>query len=372
LVNKKKVDVDLTLEKYSHLYESVSSEKTTPVVAPEKTRHQGRGTYEWITSDSEHAESPVRRLVSSSPQIECSNSAVYQKAKTIISGYRHQDARRPPARRRHDNRDLEDKDADAPKNHQRRHNHPMVATNNGIAADHVNKMVNLNDGSRRADTKDEDDRKRQLLFKYRNLKKLYPANDFPDFNMLSDHDKIKNAYESRVKNLAMDSAVESYKSYLVMGFVGCELTLARIGFDMEGYTQYQMSCMNKYNTLLVELGEKSYVPATVSRWPVELRLVGLVLFQTTVFVVSKVVSAKMNFDILKIINHGGSTLKNSREDVNSSGVFSGGNTPRRRTNSPLIFIPKTGSEKASARRQSSSTSESRMKGPNTAERDKNF
>jgi hypothetical protein len=185
-------------------------------------------------------------------------------------------------------------------------------------------------------SKEEDDKKRELLFKFHRLKKTYPAAQIPDFNMMSNHDNMRRTYETTVKNLAVDSTVESYKSYLMMGFMGCEIVLGKIGFDMEGYTQQQTLCMNKYEKLLIELGEKSYVPSAINRWPVEIRIMVLILFQTTLFIVSKIIAKKTNVNILQMYNSvNGTTESQYRQsygDSRSSGFASGGS-------SPLTFIP---------------------------------
>jgi len=170
---------------------------------------------------------------------------------------------------------------------------------------------------------------------------------------------MRRTYDSTVKNLAIDSTVETYKSYLMMGFMGCEIVLGKVGFDMEGYTQQQTLYINKYEKLLIELGEKSYVPSSINKWPVEIRLMALVLFQTTIFIISKIIAKKTNVNILQMYNNinGAYESQQSRNnklynDSSSSGFVSGGS-------SPLTFIPKT-------KRTSSTTSEGRMKGPSAS------
>lgn len=183
--------------------------------------------------------------------------------------------------------------------------------------------------------------------------------------MFDDYDTIKTEYEDLLKTVAIKSKIQTSESYLMIGFACCEMVLAKVGFDMEGYSAYQAQCMDKYKTLLEELGEKSYVPPTVSRWPVEIRLIGLILFQTTMFVVSKVVFKKTNLDILSILAV--NTAKAKKEDSpktqsvdrRSSGFES-------TTDLDFKFISKSTTEKGDDRPSSSNASDkSRMKGPTT-------
>jgi hypothetical protein len=72
-------------------------------------------------------------------------------------------------------------------------------------------------------------------------------------------------------------------------------------FDMKGFTQHQIMNMNNYERLLIELGEKSYVP-TDSDWPVEVRLLIMVLIQAAVFVLGKVIMNKTGSNVLSMFN----------------------------------------------------------------------
>jgi hypothetical protein len=210
--------------------------------------------------------------------------------------------------------------------------------------------------------RDEDDAKRELLFKFNRLRKTYPKVDMPEFNMMSNLDTVKRTYDNTVKNLAIDSTVETYKSYLMMGFFGCEIVLGKVGFDMEGYSQQQTLYMSKYEKLLIELGEKSYVPSSINKWPVEIRLMVLVLFQTTIFVVSKIIAKKTNVNVLQMYNNingvynTDSPKRKVEEGLSSSGFVSGGS-------SPLTFIPRK-PQPAYGSRPTSVT----MRGPSSASR----
>ena len=114
---------------------------------------------------------------------------------------------------------------------------------------------------------------------------------------------MQKAYDDTVRRLSLDSTVESYKTYLVYGFMGCEFVFGNfLGFDMQGFTQQQIVSMNSYEKLLIELGEKSYVP-TGSKWPVELRLFMMIIMNAAFFVVSKMIMKKTGSNLMGMINN---------------------------------------------------------------------
>ena len=66
-------------------------------------------------------------------------------------------------------------------------------------------------------------------------------------------------------------------------FLVIELLATQVlGLPCNGYTMAQMRSMSKYERLLIELGEKWYVPGG-SDWPVEYRIIFLALFNALVF-----------------------------------------------------------------------------------------
>jgi hypothetical protein len=416
LANKKKINTALAAEKYIHYYEpivssedsftgfkpipritSVSKEnfENTDVhnnqnVQPQLNR---KNTFMWESSASMEPSPIVKRKinrpVSSSPQVNSISSTRYKKIKkSIVSSY-YKTAKNDYSSSKE--RRVDDlATADDQRSSHRQLPSGKLATNevysgpsvlrSGEAAKYKTQPISHNDNNQQPPPikeikktfgedkpnfynienyetiKDEDDQKRELLFKFHRLKKTYPKVNLPDFNMMSNHDNMKRTYDSTVKNLVIDSTVETYKSYLMMGFMGCEIVLGKIGFDMEGYTQQQTLYMNKYEKLLIELGEKSYVPSSINKWPVEIRLMALVLFQTTIFIVAKIIAKKTNVNLLQMynsVNGAYETQQKHKEQLNtsSSGFVSGGS-------SPLTFIPKT-------KRTTSTNSDggNRMRGP---------
>jgi len=374
LVNKKKVNITLSSEKYIHHYEPIISSEDSPTslkpiprITSVSKKDQSvdnhdhnlpqnrlsKGTFIWQSSDSmEPSPIVVKRTtkpVSSSPPQEGSISSTrYRKVKkSIISSYEKKENYEPQRQ----NYQQHDKEELKPPYNQQQPSTKEIKQKFGTQQPNI---TNLEDYD---NLKDEDDQKRELLFKFHRLKKTYPKVNLPEFNMMSNHENMKRTYETTVKNLTIDSTVETYKSYMMMGFMGCEVVLGKIGFDMEGYTQQQTLYMNSYEKLLIELGEKSYVPSSINKWPVEIKLASLFLFQTTIFIGSKIIAKKTNVNILQMYNsaNGVYEAKISRPQsmgngVSSSGFASGGS-------SPLTFIPKT-------KRIPSTTSEGgRMKGP---------
>ena len=149
---------------------------------------------------------------------------------------------------------------------------------------------------------EEEDLKRELLFKFELLKKYYKNSNVPEFSIHSDYNTMSKTYEMAVRRLSLDSTVESYKSYLVYGFIGIEMIFGTwLKFDMKGFSQHQISNMHTYEKLLVELGEKSYVPGD-SKWPVELRLLFTIVIQAGLFILGKLMMKKTGTNVMNMMN----------------------------------------------------------------------
>jgi len=152
------------------------------------------------------------------------------------------------------------------------------------------------------DFEDDEDKKRELLFKFDLLKKSYKGQNVPEFTIHSDYKTMERTYEHTVKKLSLDSTVETYKTYLIGGFMVVEYVFGSwLKFDMQGFTQQQILSMSSYEKLLIELGEKSYVPEG-SNWPVELRLLFLIIINAAFFIISKLILRKTGSNLMNMVN----------------------------------------------------------------------
>ena len=165
---------------------------------------------------------------------------------------------------------------------------------------------------------DETNKKRELLFRFDILKRSYKGSNIPEYSEYTDLITLQKSYDDTVRRLSLDSNVENYKKYLIGGFMAVEYVFGMwFKFDMKGFTQQQMVSMNSYERLLIELGEKSYIEAE-SSWPVEARLLSMIIINAVVFIVSKMVFNKTGANLLNMMNSvsnfgfgGGSNSNNS-------------------------------------------------------------
>jgi hypothetical protein len=151
---------------------------------------------------------------------------------------------------------------------------------------------------------EEEDKKRELMFKFDLLKKSYPtsAAAVPEYTIHSDLREMQKSYDVSVRRLSLDSTVENYKQYLLGGFMLVEFVFGNfLGFDMQGFTQQQIIGMHNYERLLIELGEKSYVPSG-SRWPVELRLLFVIIMNAGFFIVGKMILRRTGANLMGMMN----------------------------------------------------------------------
>ena len=142
---------------------------------------------------------------------------------------------------------------------------------------------------------DEEDEKRQLLFKFDLLRRQYKDSQalIPEYTIMSDLATMQKSYETILQRVVLDSSVEDYKNYFRQACFGVEWALNYFGFDISGFTADQMSKMNTYERLLVELCAKHYNPAG-SSVPVEIRLLGMIILNAALFIGMKMMVKKFD------------------------------------------------------------------------------
>lgn len=132
----------------------------------------------------------------------------------------------------------------------------------------------------------------EYIWRFRILKRQYKNANIPDYNEHSDLTQMKTSYNRTLKEVYLDEAVDTYRGYLIGGFAAMEWVCTKwMDIDLGGFTRQQTKMMPKYERLLIELGEKSY-GSWGSNLPVEIRLIGVILFNAAIFYISKVLAEK--------------------------------------------------------------------------------
>ena len=188
-----------------------------------------------------------------------------------------------------------------------------------------------------SNNEEESSKKRELLFRFDILRKSYKGAVIPEFSEYSDLGTLQKSYEDTIRRLSLDSTVDSYKKYLTYGFMITEYILGTwLKFDVEGFSQQQLVNMSSYDKLLIELGEKSYLSGQ-SSWPVELRLLFLIVINAGIFIGSKMLFAGAGKNFMNMMNSqmNSGVTQPSQTTTQSQGVNAG---KKKRMNGPSINL----------------------------------
>jgi len=172
--------------------------------------------------------------------------------------------------------------------------------NNGVVRDNKGVRDMTRGLSKQED--EEDAERRLYLDKFSILKRKYKDFKMPDFSPYSDISIMKRTYDSAVKQLHLDSTVETYKKYLIGGFTLTQFLFSKfLKIDMTGFAEQQILSMNQYEQVLVEIGEKSYFKPPSKMAP-EFKLLMLIGFNAVIFLISKMILKASGDNILSSIN----------------------------------------------------------------------
>jgi hypothetical protein len=148
----------------------------------------------------------------------------------------------------------------------------------------------------------ENTKKRDILFKFKILRKRYKEASIPEYTLYTDLKTLEREYESLTRQLSLDATVENYKKYLTIGILLVEMGFKYFGIkDIDGFAQQQLLSMNQYEQLLFEIGEKNYL--TSVNLPPEVKLLGMIFINGVLFVGFKMVCKIAGNSVTNLLNN---------------------------------------------------------------------
>lgn len=115
--------------------------------------------------------------------------------------------------------------------------------------------------------------------------------NYPQWNVIEPNEsltvqQIHDLYNHYIHEIMVSRETGQYKVYMVVFLMVIEVIGVKfLKLNMSGYTMSQLKIMNRYDTLFTELGEKWLVGGGVSNWPVEARIMMMMMFNAVIFLV---------------------------------------------------------------------------------------
>ncbi|HSW75828.1 MAG TPA: hypothetical protein VLG50_02195 [Candidatus Saccharimonadales bacterium] len=130
------------------------------------------------------------------------------------------------------------------------------------------------------------------------LRDAWKNYNIPELNENMTLEEIHECYEIYVKNIRVNESSGKYKVYLVIIWLFIEYLCCRIGLNISGYTMSQMKSINKYETLLIKLGEKNYryTASDAEPYPVEFDILFMALINAVTFIIIKMLCESINMN----------------------------------------------------------------------------
>jgi hypothetical protein len=101
--------------------------------------------------------------------------------------------------------------------------------------------------------KEEDEKKKTIIKQLTHLSDTHKLKHI----IIKPHDplcRLQNQYDNEVNRIYGESQVNSNKKYFRYIFIAIEVIFTFSGFDMTGYTEFNMEKISDYEALLVEIG----------------------------------------------------------------------------------------------------------------------
>ena len=126
-----------------------------------------------------------------------------------------------------------------------------------------------------------------FITKFGILRKAFPEFKIPALNPDDSLEVVHIQYKRYISQIHIENAADKWKIFLVIGWVVLELGGVKgLGLNLTGYTMAQITMMNKYQQLLIELGEAEQLDIG-GDWPVYVRIIGLSLFNGCIFLATR-------------------------------------------------------------------------------------
>lgn len=178
------------------------------------------------------------------------------------------------------------------------------------------KKIVIDKEYRHAEDDEETQKERNAMyFKCEVLRRMHPNMQVPEFTPYTDPKIMKQKIDMFTEKISLNTAVDNWKRYLIIGVMVCEVVLGKLNFDMEGFAQQQITQMSTYDQLLVEIAEKNQKKVQ-SKWGPETRLCLMLSLNTVLFVVSKTLAKNSGFNLLGTINSMTSGMSFSQNNNN--------------------------------------------------------
>jgi hypothetical protein len=136
----------------------------------------------------------------------------------------------------------------------------------------------------------------EFKVKFGILRSTYPQWDVIEPNDTLTLEQIHDLYDHYLKQILISRETGNYKTYMVIFLMVIEVIGVKfLKLNMSGYTLSQLRIINRYDSLFMELGEK-YLISSGSNWPVEVRIVMMMLFNAVIFLVVRYLCSWMGME----------------------------------------------------------------------------
>jgi hypothetical protein len=125
--------------------------------------------------------------------------------------------------------------------------------------------------------------------------------NYPQWSVIDPPDsltvkQLNELYERYVRQILVSKETGQYKVYMVIFLMVIEVIGVKfLKLNMSGYTMSQLKIINRYDALFIELGEKWLVSGS-SNWPVEARIIMMMMFNAVIFLVVRYLCSWMGAD----------------------------------------------------------------------------